>query len=193
MAKRNQNEAMLEPDDELQGDKSLEQIQREIALLDLQTKQLNYAEAKQRNEKFIQSESSRRRHNQQRQSELAQGRAAAASIVKECRHKSGGSPTRILKGGGIGSFSIISRALMPDGVTVFLQCARCRLKEYWRQLNGREETRLQEGDPTLWAKYIEGKRLHDMSKDSGLEHAELRGPTFLFQNEQGVPIIPAMV
>lgn len=191
MAKRPQNDGELE--DVPQREKSLEQIQREITELDLQTKQLQYAEAKQNNERFLQAEASRKQHNKMRQSELAQGRAAAASLVKECRHKSGGSPTRILKGGGIGSFSIISRALMPDGKTVFLQCARCRLKQYWRQLTTGEEVRLQKADPINWKIYLEGQRLYELSKDSGLEHAELRGPTFFFQNEAGVPIIPAMV
>lgn len=185
MAKRNELEAGEE--------KSLEQIQREIAELDLQTKQLQYGEAKKRNELFVQAEDQRHRQNRQRQAELAQGRAAHASVVKVCRHKSGGSPRNILKGGGIGSFSIISRALMPDGVTVLLQCARCRLRQYFRQLSGPEEAKLRKGDSEKWAVYQEGKRLYEASIDLGLEHAELRGPTFFFQNAEGVPLVPEMV
>lgn len=180
--------------DEPGDGRPLEEIQREIALLDLQTKQLNYKEAKKRNELFIQHEEQRHRHNRQRQSELAQVRAAAQALVDGCRHKSGGSPKNILRGGGIGSFSIISRALMPDGVTVFLQCARCRMKEYFRKLSVNEETRLEKGDVVMYRRYLQSKKFYEMSVEIGLEHAELRGPTFFFQNaDTGVPLIPAMV
>jgi hypothetical protein len=170
--------------------RSLEEIQREILEVELETKKLNLAEAKQRNAEFVQREEMRRKHNRQRMSELKAGRDAAEAVVRECRHKSGGNPTNILRGGGIGSFSILTRALMPDGVTRLIQCSRCRLKVYFRLLTAPEEAKLQKGDPDKFAHYLEGKRLFEISKDQGLEHAELRGPTFFFQNEQGVPIIP---
>jgi hypothetical protein len=174
-------------------EKSLEQIQREIAEVDLQTKQLQLAEAKDRNAKFMQAEETRRRGNRQRQAELEQGRRAAQALIDDCRHKSGGSPSNVLRGGGIGSFSIISRSLMPDGVTVFLQCPRCRMKMYFRPLTPPEQKKLMKGDPEKFERWKEGKRLFDLSKDQGLEHADLRGPTFFFQTAEGVPFIPEMV
>ncbi len=174
-------------------ERSLEEIQREVAEVDLQTKQLQLGEAKKRNEMFLAAEETRKRGNRQRQSELAQGRRAQETVVKACRHKSGGSPHNILRGGGIGSFSILTRALMPDGVTRLIQCSRCRLKMYFRLLMPPEEAKLKKGDPEKYDLYLEGKRLFDVSTDQGIEHAELRGPTFFFQNEQGVPIIPEMV
>ena len=173
-------------------EKSLDQIQREIAELDLQTKQLNYAEAKKRNELFLQHEEQRHLHNRQRQSDLAQERAAHAATVEECRHKSGGSPTNILKGGGIGSFSTISRAMMPDGVTFLLQCPRCRMMEYFRRLTPKAEKLLAKGDPEKYEHYMKVKDLFDTAIDEGLEHAITRGPTFFFQNEQGIPVVPEM-
>lgn len=195
MAKRNQNNPPDGFGEMATGEgKSLEQIQHEIASLDLQTKQLNYAEAKRKNELFIQHEEQRHRHNRQRQGELAQIRASAQAVVNGCRHKSGGSPKNILRGGGIGSFSIISRALMPDGVTVFLQCARCRMKEYFRKFSDKEESRLKKGNEEMHEHYLKVKKFYDMSVEIGLEHAELRGPTFFFQDaDTGVPLIPQMV
>lgn len=174
-------------------EKTLEEIQREIAEVELETKQLNLAEARDRNEKFKQAEATRHKHNRQRQSELKQTDAGQKAIIRACRHKSGGSPTNVLKGGGIGSFSILTRALMPDGVTVFIQCARCPLKIYFRDLTAPEEAKLKKGDPEKYETYLEGKRLFEISKDQGIEHAELRGPTFFFQNSEGVPVIPDRV
>lgn len=179
--------------DKQQEEMSLEEIQREVAEVELQTKRLNLQQAKRDNEAFLAAEEGRRRHNRQRQAELRQGREAAQALVRGCRHKSGGSPANVLRGGGIGSFSILTRALMPDGVTRLIQCSRCRLKVYFRPLTPPEEAKLLKGDPEKHGAYMESKRLYDVSKDQGIEHAELRGPTFFFQNEHGVPIIPEMV
>jgi len=173
-------------------EKSLEQIQREIAEVELQTGQLNLAEARKRNETFLAAEEARRRGNRQRQAELKQGREGREAIVTECRHKSGGSPNNILHGGGIGSFSVISRAIMPDGVTRLLQCPRCRMREYFRPLTRQEEVKLKKNDSEKVERYLQLKDLFETSKDLGLEHGELRGPTFFFQNEAGVPVIPEM-
>lgn len=170
-------------------EKSLAQINREIAELDLQTKRLNYDEAKKRNELFLQAEDQRRRGNRQRQAELAQIRAAREQDVAGCRHKSGGSPRNIFRGGGIGSFSLITRALMPDAVTVLLQCGRCRMAEHYRLLSAAEEEKL---SPKEHKRYLRNQKFYETSIDLGLEHAELRGPTFLFQRD-GVPIVPVMV
>lgn len=187
MAKENK------PDEMKTEGRSLEEIQREIALIELETKQLNLAEAKKRNADFKQREEQRHKHNRQRMAELKAGREAHDAIVRRCRHKSGGGPHNVLRGGGIGSFSTITRALMPDGVTVLLQCARCRLNRYFRLLPAAEEARLKKGSPEKYEDYLVGKKLYETSVESGLEHAELRGPTFLFQNAEGIPIIPEMV
>lgn len=178
---------------ETSAEMSVEDIQREIALVELQTKKLQLEEAKKNNAAYLEAEKQRSKRNRQRQGELKQIAQAEEAVVKKCRHKSGGNPKDVLRGGGIGSFSIISRALMPDGVTVFLQCARCRMKIYFRPLSVAEEAKLQKADPQMHSRYLEGKRLHETSIEDGLEHAELRGPTFFFQNSEGVPIIPDRV
>ena len=122
--------------------RTTEDIQREIAEVELQTKQFNLAQAKRTNEEFVARDQQRRKANAQRMTELKQGREGRAQLVRLCRHKSGGTPDNILKGGGIGSFSVITRALMPDGVTIFLQCLRCPLNTFCKS-RGAEQPRRQ--------------------------------------------------
>lgn len=173
--------------------RSLEEIQKEIALVELETKKMQLARSKRDNELFQQAEETRHKNNRQRMAELKAGRESAEAIVNACRHKSGGGPANPLRGGGIGSFSTITRSIMPDGVTLFLQCPRCRMKEYFRLLTAPEESKLRKGNPEMYDRYKKSKKLYEISIEDGLEHAEMRGPTFMFQNSEGVPIIPDRV
>ena len=164
--------------------RSNEDLQREILEVELQTKRLLLGKAKQDNEDFEAREKRRHDLNKQRMSELAEGRKNRAAMVKMCRHKSGGTPANVLRGGGIGSFSIISRALLPDGVTIVLQCPRCRMLMY------PPTEQLKKSNPEAYlAELSEYNRLLEISREQGLEHAETRGPTFFFQKD-GIPIVP---
>jgi hypothetical protein len=164
--------------------KSNEEIQREILEVELQTKKLLLGKAKQENADFESREKRRHDLNKQRMSELAEGRRNRQAMVKTCRHKSGGTPANVLRGGGIGSFSIISRAVLPDGVTIVLQCPRCRMVKY------PPTEQLKRDDPKGYLEELqEYNRLLEISREQGLEHAETRGPTFFFQKDGG-PIIP---
>ena len=169
---------------------SLDEIQREIAQVQLQTARLGLAEQKKTNAEFIQKEAARREANKRRMDELQVARNNRYATIRECRHRSGGNPKRILRGGGKNSFSLISRSVMPDGVTVLLHCQRCRLALY---------TPVENGSRQLWFKtyaeeqaYYE-KRLEESIEEGCSEHNEQRGPTFMFQNAQGVPVVPARV
>ncbi len=175
--------------------RTTEDIQREIAEVELQTKQFNLAQAKRTNEDFVARDQQRRKANAQRMTELKQGREGRAQLVRLCRHKSGGTPDNILKGGGIGSFSVITRALMPDGVTIFLQCLRCPLQMYGRKNQHLEPAslKLQKTDPAKYAEMVEFNRLLELSEDTAPTKNEIRGPTFLFKNADGVPFIPELV
>jgi len=168
----------------LTSDLSEEELRKEIARVELETKQLQLAEAKQRNADFKEKEAQRHRANQQRMKELEDARNNHHSVIRQCRHKSGGSPKNILRGGGKNAFSLLTRALMPDGVTILLQCSRCRLKFYTPEKDKRQ----------LWFKKFDEElryyqKLLETSIEDGLEHAEMRGPTFMFQKE-GVPFVP---
>ena len=74
---------------------------------------------------------------------------------------------------------------MPDGKTILLQCPRCRMMKY------PPTKALKESNPKKYAEELaEYNRLLQMSIDEGIEDSELRGPTFLFENKEGVPFIP---
>lgn len=164
--------------------KNLEDIQREIAETELKTKQLLLRQAQKANADFEAAEEQRHANNRKRMAELEQARVNHEAKVQRCRHKSGGRPADIAKGGGIGSFSIISRVLLPDGVTRVLTCARCGMMKY------PPEKSLAKEDPKKYAAELEEyNRLLEISQDQGLEFAEVRGPTFFFQKD-GIPFVP---
>jgi len=168
--------------------RSVEDIQREIAEVELETKRLLLGQARKSNEEFNAREAQRHAANKKRMAELEAGRKNHEATVAQCRHRSGGNPTNPLKGGGIGSFSVISKAIMPDGVTILLQCPRCRMKKYT------PSAKLKREHPEQYLKEMEEfNRLLAESNDSGPEHNETRGPTFMFTNAEGVPIIPERV
>lgn len=162
-----------------------EELQAEILQVELQTKKLLLAQARRDNAAFVDGEKKRRDNNRRRMAELAEMQRNHAATVKACRHKSGGDPSNILKGGGIGSFSIISRAVMPDGVTILLQCPRCRMLRYPPPAS------MKKAEPEKYlAELAEYNRLLEESRDNGIQHAEMRGPTFFFQTGEGVPFVP---
>lgn len=177
--------------------KTLEELQLEIAQVELQTKTHQLKKAKADNDDLEAKEIRRHEANRLRMSELAQGQRNHAATVKACRHKSGGTPKNILKGGGIGSFSIISRTVLPDGVSVLLQCPRCRMIMYpptppAKELEAKNAKLFAAAEKQYAIDKVVYAKLIEESEDQGLEHA-MRGPTFLFKNAEGVPIIPERV
>jgi hypothetical protein len=177
--------AKPEPAEKPIEDMTPAELQEKILRVELQTKLLSLAEADRQNKGFLENEKRRHQANEQRMVELEAGRKNREAIVQQCRHKSGGTPKNILKGGGIGSFSIISRAILPDGKSILLQCPRCRMLKY------PPDQKLKKTDPKLYARQLEEyNALLEQSME--MENAELRGPTFLFERD-GVPIIPDRV
>jgi hypothetical protein len=183
-------------------DKPIDSLQREIAETELQTKQLQLAEARERNAKFLQHEEIRHRSNQQRQAEFKQAAASNRALQKDCRHKAGGSPSNIHRGGGKFAFSLLTRAIMPDGKTELIQCQRCRLRLYGRERTPVEIEKLKELDAadakkgivaTRYEDHVWWLKLRETSIEEGIPNNEMRGPTFNFQNADGVNFIPDMV
>ena len=169
------------------NNKSLEDLQREIAETDLKTKQLQLRQAQKANADFEAAEEQRHANNRRRMSEMKQGRENHEAIVKRCRHRSGGRPQDISKGGGIGSFSIITRIVLPDGVTKVLFCSRCGMVKF------PPPKALEQEDPSKYrAALDEYNSLLATSEEDGLEYGESRGPTFFFQKD-GVPFVPDRV
>jgi hypothetical protein len=159
----------------------------------VKTAENNLKQSERDNAKFEQDEEQRHKKNTERQADLAQIQRAKDARIAKCRHKSGGRPGNILKGGGIGSFSVISVAIMPDGVTEYLQCPRCRLGVYTPVA---PDPLLKRDDPGKYAaaleeyadKLEEFNEMKEASLESGL--SPMRGPTFSFKKD-GVPVIPA--
>jgi hypothetical protein len=167
---------------------TVEELNLEIAQVELETKRLMLAEQKKRNADFTEAERSRHEANQKRMDELTNTERNKARVISTCRHRSGGTPANLLRGGGRFSFSLITRAVMPDGKTILLQCPRCRMMKY------PPTKALKDAHPGVYlAELTEYNRLLQMSVDEGIEDSELRGPTFLFENAQGVPFIPERV
>ncbi len=174
---------------------SEQEMRERILENDFKTSERKLRAAEREEARYEQEEALRHKKNTTRQKELADGRRTMAAIQKACRHMSGGKPGNVLKGGGIGSFSIITRYKMPDGVTYLLQCARCRMMLYTPTKPAKAEF----DKPALFEaamKAYEVEKAHfdelfEKSMDAGLE--EMRGPTFMFKNADGVPVIPARV
>lgn len=167
--------------------KSVDDIQREIAETELVTKKLLLRKAQKENADFEAAEERRHESNLQRMAELKQGRENHEAIVKRCRHRSGGRPQDISKGGGIGSFSVISRVVLPDGVTKVMFCPRCAMVKF------PPDKALAKENPKKYAEELqEYQRLLAISEEEGLEFAETRGPTFFFTKD-GVPFVPDRV
>jgi len=177
--------------------------QAEIARVDLQTKKLGLAEAKARNANFQQAEDSRHKGNRQRQAEIAQTRSNVQARQKQCRHKAGGQAGGDeLRGGGKFAHSVLTRAIMPDGHTELLQCSHCDLMLYGRELTPAEIAKLAALDAADEASGIpfrrvadheEWTRLRQVAIEDGIPNNVLRGPTFIFQDANGVNFIPERV
>lgn len=165
----------------------MEEIQQEILETELETKRLGLAKAQRDNAEYVANEEQRHRKNRQRMAELKTGRETKWAIIQGCRHKAGGTPKNIQRGGGIGSFSVLSKAVMPDGVTALYQCPRCRLMMYTPSKKQRQ----------LWFQTYEAEmayysKIKEQCEEEGIQDNETRGPTFLFQKD-GVPIVPERV
>jgi hypothetical protein len=163
----------------------IEAMQERVLEVELQTKMRLLRKAERDEQAFEETERRRHEANKTRQDELRVAKRNHEAVVKMCRHKSGGNPQNVLRGGGIGSFSTITSFLMPDGVTRLLQCTRCRMKIY------SPHTNLKKTDPQRYeSELAEFTRLLNISVDEGLQHNEMRGPTFLFTNAEGTPFVP---
>lgn len=160
------------------------QLNIRIAEAELKTKELLLRSAERSNAELEAADKRKQKTNEERQLLLNSERASYEARILACRHKSGGTHAKDLRGRGIGSFSVLKRTLMPDNVTIFLQCSRCRMKELTPSLE------LKLADPERYAKKLEWfNRMLEEAEESGL--APMRGPTFLF-TRNGVPYVPAI-
>jgi hypothetical protein len=158
---------------------SLEELQRVIAMADLQGKLLDLDRMKDDNAKRVAKRESLEKYNRQLQEEMESQARLMKQAQTICRHRQGGRHHDVYKGTGL---PCIVRTQMLDGFTYLLQCTRCRMKVYTPHPS------LKRSDPE---RYAQEKAVYDsllaMSYESGLD--EIRGPSFVFERD-GVPFIP---
>lgn len=158
---------------------SLDELQRVIALTDLQAKLLDLDRIKDDSARRLAHLDAIRKHNQQIQADMESQQRQLAHVQAICRHRQGGRPQNVYAGDGK---PCVVRTQMLDGYTWMLQCLRCRLKVFT------PHPALKRHDPDSFAqaRAIYDK-LWELASDSGLD--EIRGPTFTFEKD-GVPFIP---
>lgn len=175
------------------AEKKSEDLQRELIETQLETARISLEQQKDQNAAYQSRKRVAAATNAQRQAQLAMDRSNLRAIQMNCQHsaggEAGGDPTQ---GGGKFAFSVLTQAIMPDGKTVLVQCPRCRLKLYGRELNPREVARLEKSNPEKYADHIWWKELMKVSKKEGTPNNVMRGPTFMFEKD-GVNFIPEMV
>jgi hypothetical protein len=164
------------------GELTNEELQTRVLRVQATREIINLEDAEDAQRKNAAAKAERHRANTQRQAEMAQISAMHAGIQRGCRHRQGGFRHQLYTGGGKPS---VTKFIMPDGVTAFYQCSRCRLKEYTPHLA------LQKRDPQAYAKQKSlTDKLEELFQESSLDY--IKGPTFTWMRD-GVPFIPEMV
>lgn len=186
------------------AEKTVDQMQKELLETQLETARIGLEKTREENSDYKRRKQVAARTNENRQRQFQSDRANLRNLQRSvCQHMAGGdaegSP---LEGGGKFAFCVLHVTIMPDGVTQLIQCPRCRLMLYGRKLTLKEEAKLKAAaekagedinNPAWlkWDDYEWFKELSDLFKREGLGRKSIsRGPTFKFENLQGVPIIP---
>jgi hypothetical protein len=188
-------------------EQSVEDLQRQVLQAQLARETASLEETVENNAERKQKREVAARTNAQRQRQFAQDRSNLRAIQHRCEHRAGGyaGETDILEGDG---HSVLSVTIMPDGHTKFLQCPRCRLSLYGRLRTKQEEARMKkaaeavmdknpkgyESDPN-WLKWDNHQWWMDLMKvhkKFAIKKSIMRGPTFNFQNSEGMSVIPEL-
>ena len=178
-------------------EKTVEELQRELIQTQLETAKITLEQQREANLTYKERKARAKKANEIRQAEFSRQRLTIRAIQMGCAHLSGGEPTDpVTEGGGKFSFSVLTRVIMPDGKTVWVNCPRCRLKLYGRHRTKQEEARMaaaaEKGDPVAvaaWEDHQWWKQLMVTSKKDGIPHNEIRGVTFNFE-KNGTNFIP---
>jgi hypothetical protein len=183
--------------------KSNADLQTEILETDLETKRIALEQTREQNAAWKQRRDVSARTNANRQHQFKMDHASQRHAQEHiCQHMAGGDADgNPLEGGGKFAFAIVSATLMPDGVTYFMQCPRCRMKLYGRNRPAAEEARMaalarekgpESPEAQAYADHIWFKEVFKLWQKEGLGKKSLmRGPTFGFNRvEDGAPVIP---
>jgi hypothetical protein len=195
-------------------DKTVEELQKQLLEAQLRTQKAILDREEAGLEQTLESTSTYKqkrevaaRTNAARQRQFTQDQRNLRDIQRnKCEHRSGGyaGESSILEGDGP---SVLSVTIMPDNKTKFIQCPRCVLALYGRDRNHKEEAKMEmaaeavekknpnfDTDPVWlkWHNHVWWKELIATHKKFAYKKSIMRGPTFTFENEQGVPFIPEL-
>lgn len=159
-----------------------EELQRRLLLVQNEQAVIGLEDAEDVQRRNTAAKKQRSLQNQQRQSELAQIATMRQQIISGCRHRQGGFRHKLFSGDGK---PCVTKCIMPDGVTAFYQCSRCRLAFYTPHPN------LAQRDPAEYAKQRAfSDKLEELHQESGLDY--LKTPNFTW-TKNGVPFLPERV
>lgn len=108
------------------AEKTLDEIQHEIAAIQLQTARINLEKAKDENAKYEANNALRSRLNRQTQRQLRTDHYERARVIRDCTHRQGGSPGRERRGDGPSALRVV---ILPDTRTLIM-CANCPLRVF---------------------------------------------------------------
>jgi hypothetical protein len=190
------------------AEKNLEQLQKEVLETQLETAKIALDKTRDENADYRRRKDVAASTNAGRQRQFKHDYKNLRNLQRNvCQHMAGGrADGNPLEGGGKFAFSVLHITIMPDNVSEFIQCSRCRLGIIGRLLSPKEESKLRlaaeavekktadfESDP-VWLKYDDykwWKELREQYKRDGIgKEAVSRGPGFAFTNQEGIPVIP---
>lgn len=177
------------------ADMSVEELQRQLAAVQLETAQLQLEQQREANMTLKQQREARSRLNRQRQAQLAKEAATTAAIQAMCLHKQGGGPDDVYEGDGKSAL-VLSRIFFANNYLI--QCPRCDLA-LQRPHPALKSKKLRDGETaserdTRVKKYNEDlahyNKLLAEAKSNKLR--PMLGPTFEFTDEDGTPFVPEL-
>ena len=159
---------------------TLEEMQREIAALELEAKKLQLEDLRITTAEHKARREQKKRENQQRQEQLRLEREGLEALQEKCSHLQGGGGdgSDILDGGGDPSKPCIYVTRMLDGKTYLFQCPHCRMK-----FLGPPHPNLKKTDPERYERELE--KTNDLMRRAkrniaGADAAFIKSPTFEF-------------
>lgn len=187
---------MADFDDELDLDSlSAEELQKLVLKTQAQTALITLKKAQREIQQFDEIEESRKISNSQRQAHLAKVAARAEYIQREvCLHKQGGGPEDQYEGDGK---SCLTLARVFFSNNYLIQCNRCDLAIQRPHPSRKSKRPIFDGETQAEikeriAKYTEDVKYYEslLKEAKSNKLRPMLGPTWEFQNEDGVPIIP---
>lgn len=158
----------------------------ELRAVQLQTALLQLEEAKDKNQKFIETREEKIAKRKRRQGDLQAGQRVLDNVRKKCRHRVGGfGLADAYRGGKENVTAVIECALPIAGMKLFY-CTRCGDEAITPDRN------LRKTDPELYTEQMEKfEKFEELMRDS-YNATPMGGPQFAFEKD-GIPFHPPII